>query len=121
MTSTNSNRRVGDAAAQKQTDRLSGSIIVKNGHHHFQTQTSSFARPTLIGCDSNPPIGAGDAAFDIGMIDGEALVYALGRNKQKYDALVKHYRARGATDSQIVNAMVNARGLASTVRLGGWP
>jgi hypothetical protein len=40
-------------------------------------------------------------SIDIGMIDGEALVYALGRNKKKYDALVKHYRARGATDSQI--------------------
>ena len=65
---------------------------------------------------------AGDAAaFDIGMIDGEALVYAKGHNKQKYDALVEHYRARGATDSQIVNAMVYARGLVSAVRLRGRP
>jgi hypothetical protein len=65
--------------------------------------------------------GAGDAAFDIGMIDGEALVYAKGRNDRRYRELIKHYRARGATDSQIVNAMVNARGLVSTVRLRGRP
>jgi hypothetical protein len=77
--------------------------------------------PTLFACNSNPRIGVGDPAFNTSAIDGEALVYWKGHNERKYRELVKHYRARRATYSQIVNAMVNARGLVSAVRLGGRP
>jgi hypothetical protein len=67
--------------------------------------------PPLFACDNSPPTGAGD----------EALVYAKGRNEQRYRKLIKYYRARGVTDSELINAMVCARGLVSTVRLGGRP
>ena len=77
--------------------------------------------PPLFACDNSPPTGAGDDAFDTSTTDGEALIYWKGHNERRYRELIKYYRARGVTDSELIHAMVNARGLVSTVRLGGRP
>jgi hypothetical protein len=50
---------------------------------------------------------------------GETLVYAKGRGKQRFEALVTSYRKRGASDQQMVSAMINACGLVSPTRLPG--
>jgi len=52
-------------------------------------------------------------------VDGEALVHAKSRGTQRYEALVEFYRARGAGDLQMLNAMVKARGLISPLKLQG--
>jgi len=76
---------------------------------------------SLFPCDSSPPMGAGDAAFDTGTINGEMLNYWSGHDTQKYEASVKQLLAGGATYHQITSAMQNAKSLISTVRLRGRP
>lgn len=52
-------------------------------------------------------------------IDGEALVRARRRGVRPFEKLVAHYRALGATDPDLVAALINARGLISTVKMRG--
>ena len=52
-------------------------------------------------------------------VDGEALVHAKSRGTRRYEALVEFYRARGASDLQMLNAMVKARRLISPLKLQG--
>jgi hypothetical protein len=54
-------------------------------------------------------------------IDGEALVRARRRGVRQFEKLVAHYRALGATDPDLIAAMVRARGLISTLKLRGRP
>jgi hypothetical protein len=52
-------------------------------------------------------------------IDGEALIRAIRRGRHHYEKLVDQLRAGGATDAEMIKAMVGARGMISTLRLRG--
>jgi hypothetical protein len=52
-------------------------------------------------------------------IDGEALIRAMRRGPHHYEKLVNQLRAGGATDPEMVKAMVGARGMISPLRLRG--
>jgi hypothetical protein len=44
-------------------------------------------------------------------IDGNALIRAKSRSRAKFEALVAHYRKRGASDHDLVKAMVESPAL----------
>jgi len=52
-------------------------------------------------------------------IDGEALIRAKHRGRKAFERLVAYYRSVGATDAEIVDAMVRAPSLASALHLVG--
>jgi hypothetical protein len=52
-------------------------------------------------------------------IDGDALIRARRRGRKAFERLVAHYRPLGVTDGEILRAMMDARGLISTLNLAG--
>jgi hypothetical protein len=49
-------------------------------------------------------------------IDGVALIHAKGTSRARFEKLVSHYRGLGATDRDIVRAMMEAPGVINPLR-----